>query len=67
MAGHIRLSMKLMRQLEANDIIGAQVCKYIKLIEVQSGGSDSVGATARDSRSFINEGRRLRLVKKIQA
>ncbi|KAL1532609.1 protein FAR-RED IMPAIRED RESPONSE 1-like [Salvia divinorum] len=61
MASHRSLSMKMKRQLEANDIVGIRVCKNVKLIEVQSGGPENLGATPRDCRNYINERRRLRL------
>ncbi|XP_042051332.1 protein FAR-RED IMPAIRED RESPONSE 1-like [Salvia splendens] len=61
MASHRSLSMRMKRQLEENDIAGIRVCENIRLVEVQSGGPDKLGATPRDCRNFINERRRLRL------
>ena len=61
MASHRSLFMRMKRQLEAKDMVGIWVCKNIKLVEVQSGGPENLGATPRDCRNFINERRRLRL------
>ena len=61
MAGHTILSTSLKKQLEANDIAGIRICKNIKIVEVQSGGPQNLGASSRDCQNYISERRRLRL------
>ncbi|KAL8483957.1 hypothetical protein ACS0TY_026591 [Phlomoides rotata] len=61
MPAHRQLWVKLMRQLEANDIAGLRSCKNVRLCEVQCGGPQNLGCLTKDYRNYIEERRRLRL------
>ncbi|KAH6762419.1 hypothetical protein C2S52_019852 [Perilla frutescens var. hirtella] len=59
MPAHRQLTVHQKRQLEAIDITGIRPCKNIRLLEVQCGGPENLGALRKDCQNYIEERRRM--------
>ncbi|KAH6760672.1 hypothetical protein C2S51_017621 [Perilla frutescens var. frutescens] len=61
MPAHRQLTVYQKRQLEAIDIAGIRPYKNIRLLEVQCGGPENLGALRKDCQNYIEEQRRMRI------